>query len=466
MLNPIPLLLVGGLVWSSVTAGELPTATVVATASPLAADAVVEDWPYFLGLRHNGISNETKLNLAWGAEGPKLLWSLPRGTGYASPAIALGKLIYQHRLADNNIIECLDPATGARIWQRSLPVAYQDRYGYNDGPRSSPVIDGDQVLVYNQIGVLRALALADGSDRWSRDVNGDYQVAQNFFGVGTTPLVMGNIIVLNVGGPGGPEVVGLERTTGKTLWTAGNHWGASYATPVPGIVQGKERVFVFAGGESRPATGGLLSIDPLTGTVDFNFAWRSKSYESVNASCPVVVGNQVLVTSSYQTGAALLSIGADMQATTAWTSKDFGVHFATPIHRDGYLYSFAGRNHPDVEMTCIELASGKVMWSEQPQWKDIMEQKTGPAREVTMSPFRGQFVLADGRFVCLGEEGHLLCYDLAPTGFKELHRAWVIKASESWTPPVISHGLLYLCQNQRGQDGSPARLLCYDLRGK
>jgi hypothetical protein len=119
MLNPIPLLLVGGLVWSSLTAVELPTATVVATASPLAADAVVEDWPYFLGLRHNGISNETKLNLAWGAEGPKLLWSLPRGTGYASPAIALGKLIYQHRLADNNIIECLDPATGARIWQRS-----------------------------------------------------------------------------------------------------------------------------------------------------------------------------------------------------------------------------------------------------------------------------------------------------------------------------------------------------------
>jgi hypothetical protein len=225
-------------------------------------------------------------------------------------------------------------------------------------------------------------------------------------------------------------------------------------------------VFVFAGGESRPATGGLLCLDPLTGTVDFHFPWRSKSYESVNAACPVIIGNQVLVTSSYQTGAALLNLGADGQATTAWTSKEFGVHFATPIHRDGYVYSFAGRNHPDVEMTCIELASGKIMWSEQPQWKEMMEQKAGPAREVTMSPFRGQFLLVEGRFVCLGEEGHLLCYELTPTGYKELHRAWVFKASESWTPPVISHGLLYLCQNKRGQDGSPARLLCYDVRGK
>jgi hypothetical protein len=140
MLNQIPSLLICGLMWSwlvnplfvsQLTAVERPIATVVATASPLAADAMVEDWPYFLGPRHNGISHETKLNLAWGAEGPKLLWSLPRGTGYASPAIAQGKLVYQHRLADDNIIECLDPATGARLWQRSLPVAYQDRYGGN-----------------------------------------------------------------------------------------------------------------------------------------------------------------------------------------------------------------------------------------------------------------------------------------------------------------------------------------------
>jgi outer membrane protein assembly factor BamB len=453
---------------SLLTAGEPPserTATVFAAATPLAGDAVVEDWPYFLGPRYDGVSKETKLNLAWGAEGPKLLWSLPRGSGYASPAIAQGKLVYQHRLGDANIIECLDPLTGARLWQRSLPVAYKDRYGYNDGPRSSPVIDADQVLVYSQIGVLRALTLATGEERWSRDLSSDYAVLPNFFGVGTTPLVFDDKIIINVGGPQGPEVVALDRSTGKTVWTAGDQWGASYATAVPGTVQQKKRVFIFAGGESRPATGGLLSLDPATGALDFRFPWRSTSYESVNASCPVVIGNQVLVTASYQTGAALLTIGPDMQPTTAWTSDAFAVHFATPIYADGYLYSFAGRNHPDVEMACVELATGKTMWSEQPQWKDTLTQN-GSSREVTMSVFRGQFVLAEGKFICLGEEGHLVCYDLSPTGYKELHRAWVIKASETWTPPVLSHGLLYLCQNKRGHDGSPARLLCYDLRGQ
>ncbi len=455
-----------GLFIAQTSAEELATATVMATPNAVAADAVVEDWPYFLGPQHNGVSTETKINLTWGTEGPKLLWTLERGSGYASPSIAQGKLIYQHRLADNNRVECLHPETGARLWHRDFPVMYEDRYGYNDGPRSTAIIDNDQVLVYNQNGVLRALNVADGTDRWTRDVNGDYEVPPNFFGVGTTPLVVDNLIILNVGGPQGPEVVGLDRTTGKTVWTAGDQWGASYATPVPGIIHGKKRVFVFAGGESRPATGGLLCVDPTTGAVDFRFPWRSKSYESVNASCPVIIDNQVFVTSSYQTGAALLSLDENIQPTTSWTNEAFGVHFATPIHQDGYIYSFAGRNHPDVEMSCIELATGKIMWSEQPQWKDSLMQNGKIPREMTMSPFRGQFLQVENKFICLGEEGHLLCYDLSKTGFKELSRAWVIKASESWTPPVLSHGLLYLCQNKKGYDGSAARLLCFDLRGK
>jgi len=455
----IPLLFV------ALPAVELPSATVVAAPSPLAEGAVVEDWGVFLGPTHDGVSRETKLNLTWDAKGPKLLWSLPRGSGYASPAIVGGKLVYQHRIADEDVVECLDATTGARLWFRTFPTQYTDRYGYNNGPRSSPVIDGDQLYSYNSLGILRCLALADGAQRWQRDLTTDYQVQQNFFGVGTTPLVEGGRVIINVGSPMGACVVALDRVGGATVWTTQDEWGASYASPVPATLQGKRRVLVFAGGESRPATGGLLCIDPATGVADFRFPWRSKSYESVNASCPLVIGNQVLVTSSYQTGAALLTIGADMQPTTAWTSLDFGCHFMTPFHVDGHLYGFAGRNHPDVEMACIELATGTITWHEQPRWQEVMSLK-GRERQMQMSPFRGQFLRAEGKFVCLGEEGHLLCYDLSPTGFKELSRAWMFQASESWTPPVLWHGLLYLCQNQKAADGTPSRLLCYDLRGK
>ena len=444
---------------------ELPTATVVAAPKPLADDAVVEEWGSFLGPTHNGVSRETKLNLTWDAHGPKLLWSLPRGSGYVSPAIVDGKLVYQHRIGDEDVIECLDAITGSRLWYRAFTTQYADRYGYNNGPRSSPVIDGDQVYIYNSLGVLRCCALADGVSRWNRDLSADYHVAQNFFGVGTTPLAEGGRVIINVGAPGGDCVVALDRTSGLTAWTTQDEWGPSYASPVPATFHGKRRILVFAGGESRPATGGLLCIDPATGVKDFRFPWRSQAYESVNASCPLVIGNQVLITTSYQTGAALLTIGADMQPTAAWTNEVFGCHFMTPVHVDGYVYGFPGRNHPDVEMGCIELTTGIMKWQEQPRWKEVVSSK-GRERQMVMSPFRGQFLHVQNRFICLGEEGHLLSYDLSATGYQELSRAWLFQASESWTPPVLWHGLLYLCQNQRGLDGTPARLLCYDLRGK
>ena len=94
----------------------------------------------------------------------------------------------------------------------------------------------------------------------------------------------------NVGAPGGPTVAAFDTGTGKEVWRAGTMWGPSYASPVPAVVHGQRRVFVFAGGESSPPTGGLMSIDPANGRVDFSFPWRSRSYESVNASCPVVFG--------------------------------------------------------------------------------------------------------------------------------------------------------------------------------
>ena len=156
---------------------ELPTVTVVAAPAPLAEGAVVEEWGSFLGPTHDGVSRETKLNLSWDAHGPKLLWSLPRGSGYASPAIVGGKLVYQHRVGDEDVIECLDAITGSRLWYRAFATQYEDRYGYNNGPRSSPVIDGDQVYAYNSLGVLRCLALADGVSRWSRDLTADYHLA-------------------------------------------------------------------------------------------------------------------------------------------------------------------------------------------------------------------------------------------------------------------------------------------------
>jgi outer membrane protein assembly factor BamB len=383
-----------------------------------------------------------------------------KGTGYASPAISGDRLLYFHRTNDREIVECLHRETGDKFWEFAYATQFADRYGYNNGPRASPVIDGDRVYTYGAEGKLHCLKLETGQLYWKRNLAAEFKVPQDFFGTAATPLIEGDLLIINVGAPGGPTVAAFHKVSGKMLWGAGNQWGPSYASPLPATVHGKRRIFVFAGGESNPPTGGLLSIDPANGAVDFAFPWRSRSYESVNASSPVVAGNQVFISASYRTGGAMLNVLPDGRHTVAWTSSEIGTHFNTAIHKDGYLYAFDGRNEPDASLVCAEWKTGKVAWRVTPEWDEMLG---GEKRR--LGTFRGTLLSVDGRFLCLGELGHLLWLDLSPAGYKELARAWLFAARETWSAPVLSRGLLYISQHSRDiVKGDSPRLLCYDLR--
>ncbi len=287
---------------------------------------------------------------------------------------------------------------------------------------------------------------------------------QDFFGTASTPLVEGELLIVNVGAPGGPCVVGLDTATGRERWRAGHEWGPSYASPVPAVIHGQRRVFVFAGGESDPPAGGLMSIDPANGRVDFVFPWRSRTHESVNASCPVVFANKVFISASYRTGSALVEVRPDFTHRVVWTTQELALHFNTAIYRDGYLYGFDGRNESDASLACVDAATGKVVWRDTPEWTETFE-AGGERRQQVLGTYRGSLLAVDGQFLCLGELGHLLWMSLTPKGYKEVARAWLFAARESWAVPVLSRGLLYVVQNTRDAvSGSPPRLLCYDLR--
>jgi outer membrane protein assembly factor BamB len=453
--------------WIAATAGMCAPAAegdvkVHGKPRPLDPGAVTEDWPAFLGPRSNAISRETKLSRKLP---PRILWELSKGTGYASPAIVGSRLVFLHRSANQEVVECLHPETGARIWRFTYPTAYEDRYGYNNGPRSSPVIDGDTVFTVGAEGKLHCLALDTGKLIWKRDIAADYKVPQDFFGAASTPLIQGGLLIVQVGAPGGPTVAGLDKKTGREQWRAGKEWGPSYASPIPAIIHGKPRVLVFAGGESQPPTGGLISLDPATGKIDFSYPWRSRSYESVNASCPVAFDNKVFVSASYRTGGALVEVQPDYSYKPAWKQPEFGLHFNTPIYKDGHLYGFDGRNEPDASLACVEAVSGKLVWRQMLEWEEAFLMN-GSERRQMLSPYRGTLLAADSHFLCLGELGHLLWLDLTPKGCKIVSRAWLFAGRQSWALPVVCRGLLYVTQNERDLiNGTGPRLLCYDLRG-
>ena len=172
----------------------------------------------------------------------------------------------------------------------------------------------------------------------------------------------------------------------------------------------------------------------------------------------------MFVSASYRAGGALLEIRPDFTYRPLWTTREFGLHFNTPIYKDGYLYGFDGRNEPDASLACVDAASGKVVWRTAPEWSELIQVNGQPQRQ-TVGTYRGSLLAVDGQFLCLGELGHLLWMDLTPKGYKEVSRTRLFVARESWTLPVLSRGLLYVVQNTRDSNtGARPRLLCYDLR--
>lgn len=432
----------------------------------LPAGAVVSDWPRWLGPTHNATSPETHLLKAFPKKGPTVVWEMATGEGFASPAISRDRLVFMHRLDDDEVIDCLDPVSGRRIWRKQFTAKYRDRYGFSPGPRCSPVIDGDLVFCYGVTGRLTCHRLGDGEVVWQTNTSEHFRVPQEFFGVGSTPLVAGDRLIVQVGAPSGPTVVAFDKKTGKVEWLAGDEWGASYASPVPARINGRDVVLVFAGGDSKPPTGGLLVIDPRDGKVLSRFAFRSRKYESVNASSPVCVNGRVFISSSYRTGGVLLSFDESFAPHVEWKSDALGAHFMTPIAVDGHLYGIDGMGGADMALVCVDLKTGERKW----KWAPELDEKAeinGEQRELSFSVGRGSFMRVDGRFLCLTENGHLLWLDLTPAGHKVVSRAWLFAARETWALPPLSHGLLYV--NQNGRDsvhGTPPRLICYDLRGE
>ncbi|MDF1661991.1 MAG: PQQ-like beta-propeller repeat protein [Planctomycetota bacterium] len=446
-------------------ATKKPTIKLFKKASPLSKNAKTHNWTSFLGPTHNAVSTESKILFQWPKEGPGLVWRMEKGNGYSSPAISGEHLVYFHRVNNSEVVVCLNPETGAFRWQLPYPTTYKDRFGYSNGPRTSPVIEGDRVFTFGAQGKLKALELRTGKVLWARDLHKEFKVKTGFFGVAATPLVTENGLIINLGAPKA-NMVCLDKSNGKTKWSTGDKWGASYASPVPATLHGKKRLLIFAGGESTPPHGGLICLDPKNGQIDSRFSWRSKSTESVNAANPIVIGNKVFITASYKTGGALLSFSEDLKIIKAdWTTKNFGAHFNTPVHHKGYLYGFDGRHIRTSELVCFRVTDGKEMWRETLTWKDTIT-RNGGTQEIEMNPARGTLLKVGERFLCLGEFGHLISLDLSDKGPKVISRKKLFFAPETWSVPVLSRGLLYVSQHSQSRDSKTPALYCYDLRGK
>ncbi|MDF1811029.1 MAG: PQQ-like beta-propeller repeat protein [Verrucomicrobiales bacterium] len=431
----------------------------------LSEEAVTADWHRFLGPNDDCTTPETHLVDSFPETGPPVVWEMAKGSGYTSPVLAEGKLVMFDRYGDEEVIECFEPETGKPVWRFSYPVEYTDRYGFKNGPRASAVLDSGKVYTLGVTSVLTCLSLETGGKIWQRDLDAEYEVASYFFGHGSCPLVYDGKVIVNLGGKGGLCVAAFDQNSGEQVWGTEHEWLSSYASPVVKNLQGKPRLLVFAGGDSRPPFGGLLCIDPKTGELHDAFPWRADKYESVNGSTPIAVGkNRVFITECYQIGGVMLELTPELKWKEIWRAPGFNLHWNTPVTHEGALYGFLGRNEPDAYLGSFDLETGKENWK-----KDITWSADSGERKYNMSYFRGSILHADSKFIILGEIGSLAMMKLSTKGYEETSRAQLFIARSTWSLPVLHRGLLYISQHETEmghyvENSGPPRIICYDLR--
>ena len=393
-------------------------------AAPIAA----ADWPDFRGPSRNGIYPDSDIASIFPAGGPPLLWEKSIGAGFANPVVSNGRLILFHRRGDEEIVEALDAGDGASQWRFAYPTRYHDDFGFDEGPRASPVVVAGQVYTFGAEGTLSCVSFATGAKIWQRNVNQEFSVNKGFFGAASTPLVDGRRVYLNVGGSNGAGVVAFDKDTGRTLWQTGDD-EASYSSPIEAPIDGKDRLVFFT-------REGLLILEPSDGAVIDRHRWRSRSRASVNAAMPVVAGDIVFLTASYGTGAICLQrTGGAFKEL--WSGEEsIAAHYATPVEKDGVLYGFHGRQEYGQEFRAVELRTGKVLWT-QPGFG------------------AGTVLLAGDQLVILRENGELVLAAASPTAYRETARATVL-SSQTRPYAAVADGRLY------ARDIS--RLVCLDLR--
>ncbi len=410
------------------TAAFLVLVALGATGPGAQAPASGTDWPQWRGPDRSGVSREGGLLNDWPAAGPRRIWQAANlGAGYGSVAVAGGRVYVQGGARNNSVVTSLNRADGKVIWTQNIGRSNTNDRG--PGPRGTPSVDGDRLYVLTENGDLACLSTKDGAIVWLRNILKEFNARNIGWLVSESPLIDGNLVFVTPGGRGA-GLAALDKMSGKTVWTAKELSDeAGYASPIAATVHGVRTIMTLtsaAGVGVRASDGRLM------------WRYRRAANTTANTTTPVYSDNKVFYTSAYDTGGALLGLTAQgdvVKADEIYFTRDLQNHHGGVVLVDGYLYGFNNSI-----LTCLEFATGKMMWRHR-------------------SVGKGSLVAADGKLFIVGEDLVVGLAEASPTGYRE-HGRFKIEDQglPSWAHPAISDGRLYI-RNQ-------GILTSYDVRGK
>jgi outer membrane protein assembly factor BamB len=396
----------------------------------LAITAHAGDWPQILGPNRDGHAAGEKLPDKFPAAGFKPEWTYTLGAGYSGPAVVGKQVIVFHRIGEEEIVEAIDLTAGKRIWRTAFLATYRGGIDADKGPRCVPVVKDGRVYVFGAAGDLHCVALDKGTEIWSRSLFADYAGDEGYFGAGSTPLVIGDRVIANVGGDKA-GLVAVDAKTGKTVWQVTNEL-PSYSSPTAVTINGKDQgLFV--------TRLNALLVDPATGATSKLLPFGKRG-PTVNAATPLVFNDQVFLTASYNIDAVLATLASP--ATVRWQDGDtLSSQYSTPIFHRGYLYGNHGREDSPTaaNFRCVDAKTGKVAW-DKPDF--------GVAHAI----------LAGDKLLIQKVSGELVLIAALPDGYKELGRATIAR-DPMRALPAFSQGRLLT----RTTENNQGKLLCIQV---
>lgn len=380
--------------------------------------AQTSDWAQWGG-PHRDFKSEAKgLAATWPDTGPRRLWQRELGEGYSAIAAERGMLFTMYRRGDNEIVVALEAATGKTVWEYSYTAPFSPEYDMSNGPgpHATPLVSGNLVFTSGATGKLLSLDRKSGKLLWSHDLLSEFHGTLRVNGYSCSPIAYKDKIVMMVGGPSS-SLVAFNQKDGSVAWKK-HDFKNSTASPIIINVNGQDQLVAFMWGE-------IVGVDPNNG----NLLWsHSHPVEyGLNTSTPVWgADNLLFVSSGYSGGGRVLKLTRVADKTTVeevWANRLMRVHFTNAIRVGDSIYGSSGDFGP-APFTAVDVKTGNVLW----------RHRGFP---------RASFLFADGRFIILDEDGHLLLATATPQGLTVTSKVELL-SNQSWTVPSLSGTRLYL----------------------
>jgi len=369
-----------------------------------------DDWAQWRGAGRDGVWKEDRIIERFTEKQLEPRWRYKIGAGYSGPTVADGRVFVTDRVAEPKELErvhCIDSRSGIKIWSYEYEAPYA--IGYAAGPRASVTVDDGRAYSLGAMGHLHCFDAGTGTLLWKHDLNKKYKIRMPIWGIAAAPLVVGDLLIVQVGGSDGACIVAFHKKDGDEQWRAlGDK--ASYSAPIL-IEQAGQPVVVCWTGEN------VVGLDPQRGTVHWRHPF-TPTQMVINIATPVLHGDFLFVTCFYD-GSLMLRLSQDsLSVEKVWRrigpneQNTDSLHsiISTPVMQGDYIYGVDSYG----ELRCLDAATGDRVWENQSatprnRWSNI------------------HMVKHEDKVWMFNERGELIISKLSPQGFQEISRAKLIE---------------------------------------